>query len=355
MKRTGNLFSKLYDYKNLYLSYLKSRKAKRNRGGFIRFELNLESNLLDLQQDLINQTYKVSSYNLFKVYVPKERIIMSLPCRDKIVQHALVENVMEPCFERHFISQNIACRKGKGTHYGIELLGKYMQKQYLESRDEQLGMWDNGGYVLKCDISKFFHSIHHDVLKNQYRRLIKDKKVLWLLDEVVDSTEGNSGIPIGNFTSQYFALLYLSSFDHFVKEKLKIKRYLRYMDDFVLIHPDKEYLKYCLKEIKNYLHDHLRLKLNNKTQIFPIRNGVDFLGFHTYITPSGKIIRKLRQDSKRRMKRKMKFFEKAYQKGLREKEDIETVIHSWVGHAKHGNTYQLRKRLLGRYSFKRGE
>jgi hypothetical protein len=346
MKRQGNLFQEITNFNNLYRAYLKARKGKRNRASTVLFDLELESNLFELRNELINKTYKVSKYNTFKIYQPKERDIMSLPFRDRIVQQAIVTHVIEPIFGRHFIKQNVACQKGKGTHFGLKISGQYLQKQFYET---------GGGYILKCDISKYFYRIQHSVLKEQYRKLIKDKDVIWLLDLIVDSTDGDEGIPIGNLTSQYFALLYLSEFDHFVKESLRIKYYIRYMDDFLLIHPDKEYLKCCLRVIKKYLDEKLKLELNSKTNIFPLRNGVDFLWFHTYITKTGKIIRKLRQDSKRRMKHKMKFFVKAYKNGWRSMKEIKPVIASWTGHAKHGNTYQLRKKIFSKYKFEKGD
>ena len=146
------------------------------------------------------------------------------------------------------------------------------------------------GWVLKCDIRKYFYSINHDVLKSQLRRIIDDPGVLWLLDLIIDSTEG-PGIPIGNHTSQWFAVLYLSGLDHMIKERLGIKFYGRYMDDFFLIHPDKDYLIYCLEEIKKFLVP-LGLELNHKNGRVPADPGIDFLGFRTYMTDSGKVVRK---------------------------------------------------------------
>lgn len=341
LKRKGNIYGKILTYKNLYLAYKKARKGKRNRGATIKFELELESNLFQLKKDLENKVYQVSPYNVFKIQEPKERTIMSLPFRDRIPQWLIVDHVLEPIVTRHFVYQNVACQKNKGTHLGLRLAGEYVQKQFNETKE---------GYILKCDISKYFYNIRHDILKEQLKRLIKDEEVLWLLDLFIDSTEGSKGIPIGNLTSQYFALLYLSELDHFIKEHLRIKYYVRYMDDFILVHHDKYYLKYCLEQIKKQVA-FLGLELNSKTQIFPIKNGVDFLGFHTYVTSSGKIIRKLRKDSKKRIKRKLGFFDKAVKNGERSIVQIKPVIASWVGHAKHGNTYYLRKKIFDKYTF----
>lgn len=171
------------------------------------------------------------------------------------------------------------------------------------------------------------------------RKYIKDPDILWLVDLIVDSTE-NPGIPIGNQTSQWFAVMYLSGMDHFIKEKLGIRYYGRYMDDFYLIHEDKAYLQYCRGEIEQYVA-RLGLRMNKKTNIFPLRNGIDFLGFHTYLTESGKIIRKVRRSSKCNAQRKLK-----KQRGLLDREkislsDIEQSYGSWRSHAEKGNCYHL--------------
>ena len=171
------------------------------------------------------------------------------------------------------------------------------------------------------------------------RKYIKDPDILWLVDLIVDSTE-NPGIPIGNQTSQWFAVMYLSGMDHFIKEKLGIRYYGRYMDDFYLIHEDKAYLQYCRGEIEQYVA-RLGLRMNEKTNIFPLRNGIDFLGFHTYLTESGKIIRKVRRSSKCNAQRKLK-----KQRGLLDREkislsDIEQSYGSWRSHAEKGNCYHL--------------
>ena len=196
-----------------------------------------------------------------------------------------------------------------------------------------------GGWVLKCDVRKYFYRINHDVLKTQLRRLIKDRDVLWLLDMIIDSTEG-PGIPIGNHTSQWFAILYLSDMDHMIKERLGIKYYGRYMDDFYLIHEDRAYLQFCLEEIRRFLVP-MGLELNQKTAIFPLSQGIDFLGFRTYLTDSGKVVRKVRRESKNRIRRKIKKFRHLVDEG---RVDFDTVLqsyNSWTGHADHGNSYHL--------------
>ncbi|OKO91410.1 Retron-type RNA-directed DNA polymerase [Geobacillus proteiniphilus] len=333
------LFRLVYDFNNLYEAYMKSRCGKRWKGATNRFEMNALEYVAYLQHLLKTKTYTLGAYNVFKVYEPKERIIKSIPFKDKVVQRSLCDNVLEPIFERSLIYDSYACRKGKGVHAGLKRTAEFFRRHYRK--------YGLDGWVLKCDIEKYFDSIDHDILKKIIRKYIADENVLWLLDMIIDSTD-NPGLPIGNQTSQWFANLFLNSFDHFIKEKLKIKMYIRYMDDFILIHPDKEYLRYCKQEIVKYL-DTLKLKLNRKSHIFPLRNGVDFLGFHTYLTETGKVIRKIRRDSKKRIKRKLKKFKELYASGERTKEQIERAYKSWVAHASHGNCYHLIQNMNKRY------
>lgn len=251
--------------------------------------------------------------------------------RDKIVQRSLCDNVLEPLLSKTFIYDNYASQKGKGTHFGLDRLKMFMQRYY-----RQFGA---DGWVLKCDISKYFYNIDHDVLKSQLRRRIHDPDVLWLLDLIVDSTDG-PGIPIGNHTSQWFAVLYLSDMNRMIKDRLGIKFYGRYMDDFYLIFPDKDYLIYCLGEIEKFLAP-LGLKLNHKTAIFPLSQGIDFLGFRTYMTDSGKVVRKIRRDSKNRIRRKLKKFRRLLDEGRNFFETVVQSYSSWTGHAEHGNSHHL--------------
>ena len=226
-------------------------------------------------------------------------------------------------------------RMRKGTHYGLDRLQEFMRRFYRKNGID--------GWILKGDISKYFYSIRHDVLKTLIREKITDPDVLWLVDLIIDSTEGNVGIPIGNQTSQLFALLYLDGLDHFVKEKLGIKYYGRYMDDFFLIHHDKAYLQECRKQIEAFVQAR-GLSLNAKTNIFPLKHGVDFLGFHTYLTESGAVIRKVRRRSKNNMKRKLKKLAAIHAAGRIDAKTVEQSYQSWRGHAEKGNSYHLIRR-----------
>jgi len=325
-------FEKIHSFENLYHAYRKARRGKRWKGAAAKFEVNLLEALNLLSVQLRTKKYTMSPYNTFEVYEPKRRVVMSNGYKDKVVQHSLCDNVLEPRFTRSFIRDNYASQVGKGTHYGLDRLQEFLRRFYRQSGVD--------GWILKCDISKYFYSIRHDVLKTLIRKKISDPDVLWLVDLIIDSTEGNVGIPIGNQTSQLFALLYLDDMDHFIKEKLGIKFYGRYMDDFFLIHKDKDYLRHCRKEIEAFVQAR-GLSLNAKTNIYPLKHGVDFLGFHTYLTETGAVIRKVRRRSKNNMKRKLKKFSNLRAAGRIDVKTVEQSYQSWRGHAEKGNCYHL--------------
>lgn len=329
----------LSDFNNLYDAFLLCKKGKGWKNSTAKYQVDALYNTWVLREKLVKETYEMGDYNIFPIHSPKPRIIKSIDFEDKVVQRSLCENVLSPTFEKHFIYDNYACRKGKGVHAGIE-----RTKEFLRSFYRKYGM---DGHAFKCDIEKYFDSIDHKKLKKIVRRLVKDNKVYKLLVHIIDSTEG-SGLPLGNQTSQLFSLIFLSAFDHYIKETLRIKYYLRYMDDFILIDPDKEYLRYCKREIEFLLED-LGLKLNRKSQIFPIKNGFDFLGFHIYLTKTGKVILKLRREGKETMRRKLKKFGELYREGKITKEQIDESWNSWVGHAEYGNCYYLIKNMRKYY------
>ena len=328
-------YEKIYNFENLYRAYRKARQGKRWKGAAAKFEVNLLEALNLLSAQIRTKRYTMSPYNTFEVYEPKRRVVMSNSYKDKVVQHSLCDNVLEPILTRSFIRDNYASQVGKGTHYGLDRLQEFMRRFYRKNGID--------GWILKGDISKYFYSIRHDVLKTLIREKITDPDVLWLIDLIIDSTEGNVGIPIGNQTSQLFALLYLDGLDHFVKEKLGIKYYGRYMDDFFLIHHDKAYLQECRKQIEAFVQAR-GLSLNAKTNIFPLKHGVDFLGFHTYLTESGAVIRKVRRRSKNNMKRKLKKLAALHAAGRIDAKTVEQSYQSWRGHAEKGNSYHLIRR-----------
>jgi len=338
----------VFSFENIYRAYLYTRKGKRDkecvaRYGFHAMEAVNHSKLL-----IRDRRYKIGDYYKFSVYYPKERTIMAPPFRDRVIQRCLCEQVLMPVIERHLIFDTYACRVGKGTHAGLERTEEFFKRHYRKHGAD--------GWVIKGDISKYFYSINHEILKNNLRPLLKEYDVWWIVEQIIDSTEGN-GIPLGNQSSQWFANFYLSKFDHFVKEKLKIKYYIHYMDDWVAVVENKEEAKQKLETMKIFLEEELKLKTNKKTQIFPLKNGVDFLGFHVYITNSGKVIRKIRTASKKAMKRKMKSFKKKYKEGEMAGDAIKRSYESWKGHASHGDCYGLIKEMGMLYKdiFKKGD
>ena len=285
-----------------------------------------------LRELLINKTYTVSSYGEFIIYEPKKRIVKSGSFKDKIVQHSLCDNVLLPEAGKHFIENNFAGQIGKGILFGLDYLKDDMLQFYTE--------YGIKGYVLKCDITKFFYTIDHKTLKDIIRKYFSDEDILWLCDLFIDSTKEDIGIPLGNQISQVFALMYLDGLDHLITEKLQIKYYGRYMDDFYLIHEDKKYLEYCLAVIQNYIHS-LKLTLNGKTQIIPFKNGINFLGFHTYVTRDGKAIRKLKGENKRKIKKRLLKNSELVKSGRMTKEKFYESYNSWRNHASHGNCVKL--------------
>jgi len=338
----------IFSFKNLYHAYLYTRKGKRDKECVARYGFHAMEAVNHTKYLMRDRRYKIGDYYKFKVYYPKERTVMAPPFRDRVVQRCLCEQVLTPVIERHLIYDTYACRTGKGTHAGLERTEEFFKRHYRKH--------GSGGWVIKGDISKYFYSIDHEILKDNLKPLIKKYDVWWLIEQIIDSTEG-PGIPLGNQSSQWFANFYLSKFDHYVKEKLQIKYYIRYMDDWMAIVENKEEAKQKLEAMKTFLEKELKLKTNKKTQIFPLKNGVDFLGFHVYITDSGKVVRKIRTASKRAMKRKLKSFKTKYAKEAMTKEAIERSYESWKGHASHGNCYGLIKEMdiLYKNIFEKGD
>ena len=342
-----NDFEKITSFSNLYKAHCIARRGKRNTKEVIQFELNLSMNLTELSDSLKDGSYKVPGYYSFEIYDPKERTIHSLHYKDRVVQHCLCDEVLAPILEKKLIYDNAACRKGKGTHFALNRVTEFLRKYYRK--------YGTNGYILKCDIRKFFDSIDHKVLKRKLRKVIFDDRVLALIDGIIDSYESTSGkgLPLGNQTSQWFALYYLDGFDRLIKEKLHIKYYSRYMDDCVIIHEDKEYLKHCLNVMKNKVENDLHLSFNEKTVIFPIRNGVNYLGWHFYLTETGKVIRKVSSKTKKRYKRKLKYLEYEYANDYMSMEEIDTVLNSYNAHLSCGNTYHLRENALKNFVLKK--
>lgn len=336
-------FEKVIDFDNMYRAYRKAKCGKGFRKSAAKFNIAALDGINILIEQLKNKTYTISRYNEFKVYEPKERVIQTTSFKDKVVQHSLCDNVLLPKLQNVFIYDNCAGQKNKGTLFGLERLSSQMREFYKK--------YGINGYILKCDISKFFYNISHERLKDMVEYYFSyDQDIVWLCNLFIDSTEGR-GIPLGNQINQGFALLYLDGMDKFIKNECGIEYYGRYMDDFYLIHHDKEYLKQCLDGIREFLKT-LDLSFNDKTQIFPLKNGIDYLGFHTYITPTGKTIRKLRNQNKRNAVKKYIRMAKLVSSGRLPLEKFQASYSAWKNHISHGNCHSLRRstdRIIQRY------
>lgn len=269
MKRYGNLFNQVIRMENILLAYKKAIRGKRNTYGVNKFSKALGCNLLKLHNDLASGDYRTGEYRVFKIYEPKERDIYCLTFNHRIVHHAIM-NILEPIWTPIFTNDTFSCIKGRGIHLALKRVKKALQIDPNGTR-----------YCLKFDIQKFYPSIDHGVLKLIIRKKIKCKRLLMLLDDIVDSAQG---VPIGNYLSQFFANLYLAYFDHDIKEKMRIRYYFRYADDIVVLAGCKKYLHKVLFIIREKLKK-LKLSIKGNYQIFPIdARGLDFIGYVIYHT-----------------------------------------------------------------------
>lgn len=333
MKTYNNLFAQIYSFESLYNAYLRARRGKRGEAEVLRFERDLEGEIIQLQNELIWGEYRTGPYRTFHVHEPKTRLVAALPFRDRVVQHSLV-GVIEPIWERRFVHHSYACRPGKGMHAGAD-----QAQQWLRDVRRQHGRV----YVLKADVASYFASIDHDVLLALFGRRIACRPTMQLLADIIGTWQ--RGLPIGNLTSQLGANVYLHALDMFVKQELREHRYIRYMDDFLIIHHDKQHLQDRRRVIEGWLWRHLRLHLNNKTQVFPVGQqrgrALDFLGYRMWPTH-----RRLRRDSVKRMQRRLKALEGDYAAGRISLNDIRCRLASWLGHAQHADSFRLRQKLM---------
>ena len=329
------MFDKITDFENLYKAYRKSISGKGYTQSRVKFQAAALDGILRLRQQLIDKSYTVSEYNEFMVFDPKERLIKAGSFKDKIVQHSLCDNVLLPLVSKQFLLDNYAGQIGKGTLFGLNRLKEQMLSAY-----EKYGM---DCWIVKADISKFFYNINHDNLKDIVSYHVDDPNVVWLCEKFIDSTDG-VGLPLGNQVSQVFALLYLDGMDKFICGELGIEYYGRYMDDFYLVHHNKQYLKDCLEAITAFVNN-LGLSLNNKTQIIPFKNGIKFCGFHTYLASGGKVIRKLKNENKRAAQKKFRRMAKLVVSGKLSKEKFNESYKAWKNHASHGNCFKMLRNM----------
>jgi RNA-directed DNA polymerase len=327
VKRYNNLWDKVISDENLELAYQRAKKGKSQYNAVARFDENKEKNLQNIKELLITHKFNTAKYLQKTIYEPKERIIYVLPFYpDRIVQHALM-NVLIPILTKMFIKNTFACIKDRGLHKGSILTSQYVKKYK---------------YCLKCDIRKFYPSINHDILYKMLERKFKDKDVLWLLHNIIYSFEGETNVPIGNLTSQWFGNLYMNELDKYVLEKLKVSAYLRYCDDFCLFSNDKAELNRAKDLIEKYLTDELKLVMS-KCDLFQTSRGVDFLGyrhFKNYIL--------LRKRTATRVKKRLPALVRKFKNEELSQDRFRSCIESTLGWIKWADThnFQLKTKLL---------
>jgi RNA-directed DNA polymerase len=273
MKRHNNLYPRIYATDNLRLAHFNARKGKAHYAEVKMVNKDPERYLLQIHDMLESKTYETSKYDVFtKFDGKKEREIYRLPYYPDRIIHWAIMQVLGPLWERSFIYDTYSSIRGRGIHFGLMRLHRALDQDA-----------ENTTYCLKFDIKKFYPSIDHTVLKQIIRKKIKDKEVLWLLDEIINSVGNGCGLPIGNYLSQYLSNLYLTYFDHWVKETLWMRHYFRYCDDCVILHPDSNELHEILQQIEEYLFTKLHLTVKSNYQIFPTMiRGVDFLGYRSF-------------------------------------------------------------------------
>jgi len=346
VKRYANLYPQVTTFENLYLAYRKAAKGKRGQAAVAAFEFDLERNLFDLQAELEAQTYTPGAYTSFYIREAKRRLVSAAPFRDRVVHHALC-NVIEPLFERTFIGDSYANRKGKGTHAALDRAQTFARRY---------------PFVLQCDLRQFFPSVDHAILRAILARKLDDPCILWLCDLILASGAGildseyqmvyfpeddlfavnrERGLPIGNLTSQFWANVLLNELDQFVKRELHCPAYVRYVDDFLLFAPSKRQLWEWKAAVRKKLTS-LRLTLHEReSTVYPVTNGIPFLGFRVYPTH-----RRLKRRNGVAFARRFRTLRRAAARGEITPEALLQRVRSWIAHTAHGNTYRLRRALL---------
>lgn len=335
--KLDDIKEKVCDFASLYNAMHKCKRNVMWKGSVAGYVKNGLVNCLKLQQQLYDGSYKIDKYSVFLVHEPKMREIVSTRIKDRVFQRSLCDNYLYEAMTRTFVYDNCACQINKGTDFAMNRLNCHMQRYYRKHGKE--------GFVLKCDIKNYFGSTRHEVAKGAVRKRAKNE---WVYQQVCDIVESfdqgrdpDVGMGLGSQITQLTQLAVLDDLDHFIKEGLRIKYYIRYMDDFILIHEDKAYLQYCRSEIDKRV-SLLGLKLSaSKTQLFPLDQGIKFLGFKFYLTDAGKVIRKLRRENASKEKRKLRKLKNLVDKGTLTKEHVDECYNSWKAHAKRGDTHDL--------------
>jgi RNA-directed DNA polymerase len=326
MKRAGNLIEPIADADNLRLAFWKASKGKRGKGEVLRFRTDLDRRLRCLGEELLSGCVSWGPYHTFTIHDPKQRVICAAPFRDRVAHHAII-NVLEPHFEAYQIHDSYACRKGKGLDAALARAARLSRR---------------GDWYLKMDVRKYFDSMHHGVLKRLLRRRFKDPLLLNLLESVIDSytTCRGRGVPIGNLTSQYFANHYLGVLDHYVKETLRLRRYVRYMDDMVVWDSDRGRLRQVRDQVAGFLDESLALELK-PVCLNACSRGMTFLGYRLFPNRLGLALR-----SRRRFRVKMRRYHENYSNGRWTEQETARHVEPLLAFVRRADTRSFRRRIL---------
>lgn len=329
-------------FEDLYKSHLKAQRGVKWKGSVAGFSLNGAENVLKLTNELNSGTYELRPTVQFTITKPKRREIVAVAYRDRVYQRWINDDLLYPVMTRSFVKENGACQIGRGTTYCMELLKSNLRRFYINHRTD--------GYILQIDVEHYYPSMRHDKVKEMFRAKLDDETYQAVAEILDGQYPGEVGYNPGSQMVQIAGISFLNGVDHYIKEKLRIRDYVRVMDDMVLIHPDREYLGKCLKGIQREL-DALGLKCHpKKTKIVPITDGIIFLGFRWRVTESGKIIMTPKSETIKDFRRTLEKLMRMYARGERSRKCVEDSYNSRMAHIALGNTYKLRKRLEKWYS-----
>ena len=331
-KTIRNKYKENLTYEKLLEAHIKSRKGKGYRKEIILFNLKQEEYIMWLYEKLKNKTYKHGGYSEFYVTEPKVRKIEKSRYLDRIVHRWVVDNFLEPCYVPKFINTSYACLKERGMHRAAVYVKDTMKHCKIK--------WDEY-YILKMDVAKYFDNINKKILLKILERNIKDPDLMWLIKEILYANKREKGLEIGNYTSQMFANIYLNEVDQYIKHKLKVKYYCRYLDDSIVIVRTKKEAKEILEKIKKYLKENLELELNQKTQIFKNKQGVNFCGYKI-----NEYRMKIRDKGKRKLKKKVKKLKEEIQKGNITSKEAKKYLAGHLGYIKYANNYNLLNKIF---------
>lgn len=344
MKTYKKLYKRLYSTENLNTAFRKARKGKLKRGYILDFEKDLEKSIGLLQRELKLKIYVPTELKKFVIRDPKTRTIHASIFKDRVVHHAIV-NILQPIYEKIFIYDSFASRKSKGTHAAIERFESFIRKVSSNGRVIKNSFNNNSvrGYVLKADIKHYFATIDHEVLISILRKKIRDEDFIRLIKKILnnfDTINYKKGLPLGNYTSQFFANIYLNHLDYFIKHKLKAKYYIRYVDDFVILDKNKEVLLEHMSKIEKYIM-YLKLELHpDKSEIHALRNGVTFLGYRIFYH-----YRLLRKRNIRYFHRRLNIKYDDYRRRLITYDELKGFLDGWNGYSNFANTHNFNKKV----------